>query len=116
MTIEEKIQAVGDYFIEKAEKGDYEFLFCDDNVAYIRFDSKYEFRLWIASGYNYFEFFDTIIPEQNALGFKTNAQKRKVWNKMRPMMRLYKKNILIKEKELAVEKLKKEIKNIERQK
>lgn len=71
--METKIKEVQDYFVQKIVSGDYELENFSHPVAKILIDKKYNFSLWTANGYTFFETY-ALYPNFIPLEF-TNEQK-----------------------------------------
>ncbi len=103
--IEQSISEVANYFKTKVVAGDYEFVSCDENKATVRIDGKYEFFLWIGNGENNFNFFNLDLFSDS---FKIEEGKKEGWDYLMPLVKDYRKNVLLKEKIAELKKLQKE--------
>jgi len=114
MNVDEKIESIKDYFVEKVIKGDYKFIKCDDHNAEILIDDKYNFQLWIANGPTNIDFYYLWIDKKYLMLplLKTQKERQKAWGKINKYIKEYKKVVLRKEKQKQIEKLTAELKKL----
>lgn len=119
MNIEEKLKEIGKYFCDKVITGDYKFIACTEHTALILIDAKYEFEIWIANtakdnlNFYIFEMSMTQNAFYNYLNLNTQKDRIKAWSKLKPHVVKYRNNILKKQKQKEINRLKKELTNLE---
>ena len=111
MNIEEKLNEIGKYFRNKVIAGDYEFLSCDEHLAYIRIDGKYDFMLWIHNSieqnFDFYTYSEKRLFEHICI---TDENERILaWHKLKPLVDRYITEKLIKEKEQELINLQKKL-------
>ncbi len=106
--MEEKIEEVQDYFVNKILAGDFEIEKWTEYVCYIKIDGKYKFNIWVCNepketkpcivhtGY----FMDICFTSEQAFCLDSILY---------PMFKNWKQNVLLKEKKEQYEKLKIEL-------
>jgi len=119
MNLKKTLNEINDYFANKLLNGDYKFISCDEHTAKLIFDDKYNFEVWIANNpENNFGFHFNYLSAERSLfsdlgnTFKTNDERLKAWEKLKPHVTVYKKEQLRREKEEMIKKLEDELNNI----
>ena len=114
MEIQEKINEVENYFIQKVINGDYQFIKADEHNAEIKVDDKYLIKLWIANGVNNLDFYCDWVDSESILKpkLKTMSQKQKAWTKINEHVKEYQRTKLKKEKQKQIDKLTAELKKL----
>ena len=115
-TIEDKLQDVTDYFKNKIIAGEFEFKKCGEHTAEVLIDGKYEFHLWIANEpKNNFDFYRSsffITESADFLKFRTQKERMAGWRQVKPYVLDYKRNVLKREKQKQLNRLKKELESL----
>ena len=116
MNVTKKLQEVADYFKKKIIDGDFEFIKCDEYKATIKIDGEHEVKVWIANDPKYnFEIYDSALITRNSaelLKFKTQKERLAGWRQVKKHVEAYRNNILKKQKEEELERLKKELEQL----
>lgn len=116
MDINKKLKDIADYFKKKILDGDFSFESCGQHTAIVMIDEKYRFKLWIDNDpKDFFNFYaDNIITMGGNphLKFKTQEERLRGWEKVKPSVEEYRKRVLITEKLSEIEELKKEIEEL----
>jgi len=116
MNIEEKLKEIGDYFKQKVLEGDYKFIKCGEHTATILVNGVYVFELWIGNNpRDNFNFYNTYGKDliYSYLCLTTQKERIKCWSKLKPHINSYKSTILKREKQREINRLQKEIANLE---
>ena len=116
MNVEQKLKEVADYFKKKIIDGDFEFKSCGECTATITIDGKHDIKLWIANDPKYnFEIYDMTLITLNSnelLKFKTQKERLAGWRQVKKHVEAYRKEVLRKQKEEELERLKKELEQL----
>ena len=111
--IETELKNIAEYFQNKIIDGDFEFKSCGGCTATVLIDGKYEFKLWIANEpKNNFDFYNSnfiSVDSVNLLCFKTQKKRLAGWKQIKPFVKKYRNEILLKEKQKELDALNKEI-------
>lgn len=108
MNIQEKIQEVHSYFIDKIIKGEFTFIECDEFEAKISVDG-YTLFLWISGGKFSLDFVGINERIEDFFPYLPEDCREGVWDTLYPMIKRYRQEILIKKKEEELKRLKEEL-------
>lgn len=117
MNIEELLNGVGDYFKQKIISGDFELKHLDSYTATVLIDQKYKLDLWIANDpKENFEFYDrgNFFKNEALLDFlfKSKEERIQAWEKIKPFIDSYRRDVVAKEKLKEIDRLKKDLKSL----
>jgi hypothetical protein len=116
--IDQLLPQVGGYFKGKLLNGEYTVVAIGENTAKLRFDDKYEFKVWIANEPRinfdfYLDFFGS--PLTDSFKFDNDQDRIDAYNKLKPHLDKYKQDVLISSKKYQLEKLQKELSELEKE-
>lgn len=110
--INKKLKEVSDYFKQKIIAGDFEFKSCCGRTATIIIDGKHEFTLWIANDQkNNFDYY-SIEGFPAFMRFRTQKERLSAWKQIKPYVRDYERQVIKREKQKQLNKLKKELESM----
>ena len=103
----DQIKNISEYFEKKVIEGNFEFKKCDDHLAYITIDEKFDFCLWISNEpKEHFRFYRTdLMFKMSDFCFDTQKKRLAGWKTIKPYITDYKKNILLKAKQKELKEL-----------
>jgi len=112
-----KLEEIGTYFHNKVLTGDYDFISCDKYTALIRIDNEFTFKLWIGNEPADCFDFHSILPEFTnqipSLPFTTKEERTQGWQKIKPFVLKYKKDVLLAKKQDELKKLETELNKLQ---
>lgn len=112
--IKDQIKDLNKYFKHRVLDGEYGFIRASEHIAEIVIYDKYTFNFWIANGSNAFKQY-TIDSNEPVISvvFDSDIEKEIAYDKIMIEVNKYKKSYLKDEKIKAIEKLQKELKELE---
>ena len=111
--VENQIEQLNQYFKNKILNGDYNFIKATKHIAEIIIDDRYTFIFWIANGFNAFKEYSIDRKGIIYLIFDSEKDKENAYAKVMIEVNKYRKTYLKAEKIKDIEKLQKEIKEID---
>lgn len=107
INIEDKLEEIGEYFTNKVIDGDYELLGCNEHIAEIVINGKYNFMLWIGSelpkDLNFFRYSEQRLFEH--INIEKDTDKAAALDKLKPRIARHIKAKIEAEKQQKIEKL-----------
>jgi len=81
--IQDKIEEVQKYFIDKVIKGDYKVFKIEQYTATILIDDKYQFDMWISNGKYSYDFYSSNFSNCKSLNITMKSYKSRGWIHMK---------------------------------